>query len=254
MSTTTTRRPEARDTRPAGSGRGPSIAAERRRQQRRFRRLKAALIAVLVLAVVLTAGWLVWFSSVLATEKVAISGTKLLTTDGVRTAAAVPMGLPLARQDTAAIADRVATLAPVDTVTVDRSWPNTVVVKVVERVPVVAAKTGAGYQLVDHTGKAFENVAALPDGLVVANVDPGNAALLVEAGTIATDVPNDLRSQIASIDGTSTDSFKVHLSSGLVITWGSADQSTLKGQVSLLLLDKKPKAIDVSAPHSPAVK
>jgi cell division protein FtsQ len=219
-----------------------------------MRRLRQLLVVVLVLAVVLGAAWLVWFSSVLATEKVAISGTKLLTVDGVRSVAAVPMGLPLARQDTGAIADRVATLAPVDTVTVDRSWPNTVVVKVTERVPVIAVRTGAGFELVDHTGKAFENVPDLPDGLVVANVDPGNAALLVEAGTIATEVPNELRSQIATIAGTSTDSFTVRLNSGLVVTWGSADQSALKGQVTLLLLDKKPKAIDVSAPHSPALR
>jgi len=216
--------------------------------------LVQALIVVLVLAVLAAGGWLIGFSSVLATEKVSISGTKLLTVDAVRTAAAVPIGLPLVRQDTTAIANRVATLAPVDTVSVDRSWPHTVAITIVERKPLVAVKTGSGYLLVDHTGRAFETVPALPNGIVQANVDPANADLLDEAGAIALSVPAALRGQIATIDAAATDSFKVHLNSGLTIVWGSADESALKGQVSLLLLKKKPKALDVSAPHSPAVK
>ncbi|GAA3628435.1 cell division protein FtsQ/DivIB [Microlunatus ginsengisoli] len=249
---TPTRRPESRST--GGSGRGPSIAQQRRRRERRIRRLKRALIALLVLALLAAAGWLVGFSPVLATEKVSVSGTKLLTVDGVRTTAAVPIGLPLARQDTTAIADRVATLAPVDTVSVDRRWPDTVEIKVVERKPVVAVKTGAGYLLVDHTGRAFETVPMLPTGVVQAGVDPADAALLTEAGIIASTVPAELRDEISTIEGGATDSFKVHLDSGPTVFWGSADQSALKGQVTLLLLKKKPKAIDVSAPHSPAVK
>lgn len=252
---TTTRRPEQR-TAPAASTsrRGPSLSQQRRRHERRMRRLRQLLVAVLLVAIVVAAGWLVGFSSVLATEKVAISGTKLLTVDAVRNAAAVPIGLPMVRQDTNAIADRVATLAPVDTVTVERSWPDTLVVKVVERKPVVAVKTGAGYLLVDHTGRAFETVSLLPAGVVQVDVDPADADLLAAAGTIAAAVPSELRDQIKTIGGVATDSFKVHLDSGMTITWGNADQSALKGRVSLLLLKKKPKSIDVSAPHSPAVR
>ena len=67
-------------------------------------------------------------------------------------------------------------------------------------------------------------------------------------------MPSELRDQSRPSAAAATDSFKVHLDSGMTIIWGDADQSALKGRVSLLLLKKKPKAIDVSAPHNPAVR
>jgi cell division protein FtsQ len=212
------------------------------------------LIVVLVLAVLSTAGWLVGFSSVLATRQVAVTGTKLLNVDSVKTAGAVPIGLPLARQDTSAIANRVAALAPVDTVSVDRTWPHTLTIRVIERKPLVAVHGASGYLLVDHAGVAFETVSLLPAGVVPVEIDSGNATLLADAGVIASAIPAGLRDQVATISATAPDSFRVKLDSGPTIFWGDADQSALKGQVSLLLLKKKPKAIDVSAPHSPAVR
>ncbi len=256
---TATRRPadassgDQRSTRRASSKR-PSLAEQRRRHERRIRRIRRALIVLLVVALLAAAGWLVGFSSVLATERVTVSGTRLLTVDQVKTAAAVPIGLPLARQDTTAIARRVASLAPVDTVTVDRDWPHTVSIKVVERTPLVALKAAGGYLLVDHTGVPFETVSLLPAGVVEVGIDSGNATLLADAGTIAASMPTALADQVATMTADAPDSFRVKLDSGLVITWGSADESALKGQVALLLLKQKPKAVDVSAPHSPAVR
>ncbi len=255
---TATRRPAGTSSGGSGSNRHrsnrPSLAEQRRRHERRIRRIKRTLVVVLVIALLAAAGWLVGFSPVLATERVAVSGTRLLSVDGVKKAAAVPLGLPLARQDTTAIAERVAGLAPVEVVTVDRSWPNTMSIKVVERTPLVAVKASGGYLLVDHTGVGFETASLLPAGVVEVGIASGNAPLLVDSGTIVSALPNALRDQVATITADAPDSFRVHLDSGLVVTWGSADESALKGQVALLLLKQKPKAIDVSAPHSPAVR
>jgi cell division protein FtsQ len=257
MSPSTTATRDSRPPKPQAGGntaRHPSLAEQRRRRTRRVRRIQRVLIVALVVAVLAATGWLVGFSSVLATKRVAVSGTKLLSVDGVKTAAAVPIGLPLARQDTSAIADRVAHLAPVDTVSVDRGWPHTLTIRVVERTPLVAVRGGTGYLLVDHTGFAFETVSRLPAGVVEVGIESGNAALLAQAGTIATAIPPALRDQVVTISASAPDSFRVKLDSGLTIVWGDAGQSALKGQVALLLLKKKPKAIDVSAPHSPAVR
>jgi cell division protein FtsQ len=254
--TTTRGRPpgETAATRSKQRGQGPSLSQQRRRRQRRLRRLRRAGILVVLLAVLATGGWLVAFSSVLATEQVTVSGTRLLSVDRVETAAAVPIGLPLARQDTAAIADRVAALPAVDSVTVERRWPNSLGIEVVERKPLVAAPTGNGYVLVDHTGTAFEEVARPPAGVVTVSIDSGNAALLADAGTIATNLPGKLRERVASITARTPDSFQVKITSGPAIFWGDADESALKGEVALVLLKKHPKAIDVSAPHSPAIR
>ena len=209
---------------------------------------------MLVIALLAAAGWLVGFSSVLATERVTVSGTRLLSVDGVRKAAAVPIGLPLARQDTTAIAARVAGLAPVDTVTVDRSWPNTVSIKVAERTPAGRRQDSGGYQLVDHAGISFETVSLLPAGVVERRHRRRQRSAARRCRHHGQHDAERVASQVATISADAPDSFRVHLDSGLVITWGSADESALKGQVALLLLKQKPKAIDVSAPHSPAVR
>ena len=44
------------------------------------------------------------------------------------------------------------------------------------------------------------------------------------------------------------------LDSGMEISWGTSEQSKLKGEVALALLKQKPKAIDVSAPHNPTIR
>ena len=118
-------------------------------------------------------------------------------------------------------------------------------IKVVERTPLVAVKASGGYLLVDHTGVGFETASLLPAGAVEVGIASGNAPLLVDSGTIVSALPNALRDQVATITADAPDSFRVHLDSGLVVTWGSADESALKGQVALLLLKQKPKAIDV---------
>ena len=179
----------------------PSLAEQRRRRERRIRRIRRALIVVLVVALLAAAGWLVGFSSVLATERVAVSGTRLLTVDGVKTAAAVPIGLPLARQDTTAIAERVASLAPVDTVTVDRSWPNTVSIKVVERTPLVAVE-GRGRLSAGgpHRRRASRPSSLLPTGVVEVGIDQRQRRAAADAGTIAAALPTALRDQVATID------------------------------------------------------
>ena len=46
----------------------------------------------------------------------------------------------------------------------------------------------------------------------------------------------------------------VVLDDGVELSWGTSDQSELKGQVALALLEQHPKAIDVSSPHHPAIR
>lgn len=232
----------------------PSLSAQQRRRHTRRRAVKRTLIGPLVLGLVAGLVWLVGFSPVLDTRSVAVSGTRILSADRVRIAAGAPLGRPLVRQDTGAIRNRVAALPPVESVTVTRSWPRTLSVAVVERTPLLAVRDGSGYALIDKAGVAFQTVAAPPAGVIRTDIDRSDAALLVQAGTVAAGLPAELRKRTANISATSPDSFRVAVDSGLVVTWGTPADSSLKGQITLALLAQKPKAIDVSAPHSPAVR
>ena len=85
-----------------------------------------------------------------------VVGTHELTPAQVSFAAQVPIGVPLARQDLDAIAQRTTTLPAIEAATVTRDWPSTITVTVVERRPVLAVRQPEGYVLVDKSGVAYQ--------------------------------------------------------------------------------------------------
>ena len=89
---TTTATPPA--TRPSPR---PSLANERDRRRRGRRRVLRGVLALLLAVLVAGAAWVVYFSSVLDTRVVTVTGAQALTPEQVTTAAAVPLGRPLAR-------------------------------------------------------------------------------------------------------------------------------------------------------------
>ena len=235
--------------------RPPSVAdGKKGRRPRRRRVWPFVLGAVLLIALLATAGWLVGFSSVLATRQVQVTGLKTLTVDEVNSKAAVPLGLPLARQNLSAIADRVAELPQAEHVLVERSWPNSVKIVVTERTPVFAIRYANLYVLVDKNGVPYLTVTTQPAGLPLAAVSKDDRASLVEIATVSRDLSKKLREQVVTIRADSPYSLVLALDSGVDVSWGTSEQSKLKGEVALALLKQDPKAIDVSSPHHPAIR
>lgn len=243
MATTTTTRP-------------PSVAdGKKGRRLRRRRRIWPFVLGGVLLVALLAAGvWLVWFSSVLAAQQVQVTGLKTLNKGEVTSRAAVQLGVPLARQDLAGIADRVAQFPQVEHVMVERSWPNEVKVVVTERTPVFAVRYANLYVLVDKSGVPYLTVSKQPDGLPLAAASKDDRASLVEIATVSRDLSKKLRQQVVTIRADSPYALVLVLDSGVEISWGTSEQSKLKGQVALALLKHDPKAIDVSAPHNATIR
>ena len=201
------------------------------------------------------AGWLiVAFSSMFAVAAVDVTGTKLLTVDAVRQAAAVQPGASLALVDTAAVAGRVGELPPVAEARVSRQWPTTLRIEVTERTARLAIRSGAGYLLADATGVVFNTVASAPNGLVTVVVDPKNAALISDAGTVFNALDPAVQKKVREIDAPTRDSITVVLTTGVRVVWGDASQSELKSQVLDALVGRNVSVIDVSAPSNPATR
>ena len=232
---------------------GPLRAELQRRRSRRRALVRAGIVGALVLLLA-AAGWLVAFSSVLAARQVTVAGQHELTVAQVRTAAAVPLGRPLARQDLDAIAARTAALPQVDAVRVVRDWPTTVAVTVVERTPLLAVLQPDGYALVDGHGVAYEKSASIPEGVLRADADPTATPLLVQLGVVAAALPEGLRGRVTRLHATSPDDISLDLRGGLVVHWGDASESPLKAQIVSALRKKAKTSIDVSAPHTPAAR
>ena len=227
----------------------PTTRADRRRR----RRLLVAL--VIALALLGASGWLVYGSSTFSTDMVTVHGGRQVSDGQVGEVAQVPLGLPLARQDVDAIARRSTTLPAVRSATVERRWPHTVVITVVERQPLLAVRQPGGYFIVDKEGVAYQSSPTLPRGAVIADVNPDAVDVLTQVGAVAAGMPDQFRGKVSSIGAMNANGIEVKLVSGLVVRWGTSADSPLKSQIVLALLKQKPKvSIDVTSPHNPAIR
>jgi cell division protein FtsQ len=229
----------------------------RRARKRRSRRRKALAFIVIMLVLALLGGslWTMYFSTVLVTKRVKVAGTSELTAAQVSLAAQVPLGVPLARQDLDAIAQRTTTLPAIEAASVIRDWPSTITVTVVERRPVLGVRRPEGYVLVDKSGEGYQTRQVLPPKVVLAVVDTGDKSLLTEMATVAVALPNKLRGRVDRMTASNRDAIALVLESGHTVTWGSSSDSELKAQIVTALLMREPKSsIDVSSPHNPAVR
>ncbi len=114
----------------------------RRQWARRWLSLRYVLAFVVVVALVGTSIWLVFFSSTLQVKKIEVVGNELLSDGRVREVADIPLGEQLALVDLARADRRVGSLAEVRSVDVTRTWPDGVRISVVERTAVAVVELG----------------------------------------------------------------------------------------------------------------
>jgi len=203
-----------------------------------------------VLVLIAVAVWVVLASSFVAVTTVRVTGTHRLTPAQVEQAAAIPTGRPLARVDLGAAVRGVEQLPVVRSVEVTRSWPHTVVITVVERVPVAAAQTADGWALVDADGVVVGRASSRPAGLVELNMDPVTVppSALRAAAAVAAALPPSLRSKVATVTATTEDSVQLHLTDGGLVRWGSSQDNPTKARVLAVLLRRHARVYDVTAP------
>ncbi|MET8813239.1 FtsQ-type POTRA domain-containing protein [Streptomyces sp. NPDC004549] len=243
---------------------GPPLVPGLRRPRLR------TIIALAVLLVLLGAGsvWVLYGSEWLRVRQVAVSGTRVLTPDEVRRAAAVPVGAPLVSVDTGAIEARLRRELPrIDTVEADRSWPHGIALKVTERTPSLLVRKGSEYTEVDAQGVRFATVPQAPRGvplleLTVSHQDSGAASLrrfgtdrlAREAVRVAAALPAPVRKDTRAVQVRSYDAISLRLKDGRTVAWGSSENGAAKARALTALMKAAPDArhFDVSVPTAPA--
>lgn len=241
------------------SGPAAHTGAGRRALRRSRRGLRAIAPYALVAVVVVMASVAVWVllgSTWLGVRTITVRGERTVSSEQVAIAAAIPVGTPLARLDTAAAATRVGKLAAVASVQVRRSWPNSVVVTIIERTPVAVAASGKVYVLIDSDGTPYRTVATRPAGLPlikVAHPEPHDAATAA-ALTVAEALTPQLRERLTEVVAGTAQRVEVRLRDKRVVFWGPADDSPRKAKIATALLGESGKRIDVSAPDVATVR
>jgi cell division protein FtsQ len=204
--------------------------------------------------------WFVWAGPLLAVSTVRVDGVSTLPAEQVREAAGIADGTPLLQVDVDAAEARVAALPQVASVEVTRGWPRSVVITVVERVPVAIVGEPGQRMLVDAEGVLFDSVSgAAPPGVVTLVVDepgPGDPSTMAALTAIGA-LPSDLVDEVAGVAAPSPDDISMALVDGTVVEWGSAEDSPAKAGALDALVDQigsgalEPAAeIDLTVPEA----
>jgi len=216
----------------------------------------SALLAV-VLAMIAGGVWLVELSPVLVARSVRVEGVPARDVAGIVGRAAVPMGTPLAKVNTLAIARRVILTASLAEVTVSRSWPGTVLISATPRVPVLAVRNPQGQvKVVDAKGVAYATVTAPPKGVPLIDTveDPSSLESMRAAMTVLRALSAAQRDKVTRVTVMGPNMVTLKLG-GVTVVWGGASEPELKVKVMSALLKQKGVAtIDVSAPRTPVIR
>jgi len=234
---------------------GGPPAETKRLGRRTVRGLKVLMWSALISVLVVGLGLLLYFTPIMSARNIVVVGLGAVTQDEVIAAAAVSPGTPLLQVDTDAVAERVAAIRRVASARVQRQYPSTLRVTVVERVPVVVKDYPDGPHLFDRDGVDFAT-APPPPGLPYLDADkPGPSDLPTKAALqVLTALRPEVAGQVARIAAPSVASITLTLADGREVIWGTTDRTDEKALKLGALLTQPGRTYDVSSPDLPTVK
>ncbi|OBB12652.1 cell division protein FtsQ [Mycolicibacterium conceptionense] len=234
---------------------GQSADAPKAVPRSTIRGLKILLWSALASVVAVALGLVLYFTPLMSARDVAVSGAVAVPAEQVLAAAAVAPGTPLLQVNTDAVAERVATIRRVATARVQREYPSTLRITVVERVPVVVKDYPDGPHLFDRDGVDF---ATEPPPPTLPYLDADNPGPTDPATKAALEVmlalPPDVVAQVGRIAAPSVASIALTLTDGRVVVWGTNDRTDEKALKLAALLTQPGHTYDVSSPDLPTVK
>ncbi|MGV0814661.1 FtsQ-type POTRA domain-containing protein [Mycolicibacterium boenickei] len=220
-----------------------------------IRGLKVLLWAALASVVAVALGLVLYFTPVMAARNVAVNGTVAVPQEQVLAAAAVAPGTPLLQIDTDAVAERVAMIRRVATARVQREYPSTLQITVVERVPVVVKDYPDGPHLFDRDGVDFATEPPPPTLPYLDADNPGPTDPATQAALeVMLALPPDVVAQVGRIAAPSVASIALTLTDGRVVVWGTNERTDEKALKLAALLTQPGRTYDVSSPDLPTVK
>jgi cell division protein FtsQ len=220
-----------------------------------IRGLKFLMWSALASVIAVGVGLLLYFTPLMSARVTDISGLVTITQEEVEQAAAVAPDTPLLQIDTDTVAERVATIRRVASVRVQREYPSTLRITIVERIPVVVKDYPDGSHLFDRDGVDFAT-APPPPGLPYLDADtPGPTDLPTKAALqVLTALRPEVAGQVARISAPSVASITLTLIDGREVIWGTTERTDEKALKLGALLTQPGHTYDLSSPDLPTVK
>ncbi len=233
-----------------------------RREQRRFtwhvrQRRRPWLVAgaaVLAVALFVVIGV---FTPLMSVRVVQVEGASRVDVAAVEAALAPLSGTPLALVDQAEVHRALVPFPLIQRYTIETIPPHTLVVRLEERIPVLAIPSDAGFDLVDPAGVTVEQSEARPEGVPLAEgvAATRSSVAFSEVARVLRDVPPELRAQFATATASTGQDVSFVLHSGVQVVWGEAEETPRKAVVLAAILgalgERPVSLIDVSSSEAP---
>ena len=212
-----------------------------------------ALIGLVIAAV---------FSPMLAVERIAIRGQKLVSQTEIKKALKTFVGKPLPQVNAEDVAKSLKRFALIESISVISQPPHTLMIRITERTPIVIVWVdGVGYSYFDPAGVKVGRATNL-NSLPVLRISgtPGKSPSFTAAIDVLMALPAKLLPQIQTVTARSKDdvSFQLRGYAGQRVIWGDSSNAVLKSKVLAALLKNQSKSdrvtYDVSSPTAPVVR
>ena len=222
---------------------------------RAVRGLKLFIWLIVLTIVSVGLGLILYFTPVMSARSLVITGIGAVPREEVVDAAKVKLGTPLLQVNTDQVADRVAEIRRVASARVQREYPSTLRITIVERIPIVVKDYPDGPHLFDRDGVDFAT-APPPPGLPYIDVDnPGPSDPPTRAALeVMTALRPEVVAQVSRVAAPSVASVTLTLTDGRTVVWGTPDRTEEKAEKLAALLTQPGKVYDVSSPDLPTVK
>ncbi|MGO1544176.1 MAG: FtsQ-type POTRA domain-containing protein [Gulosibacter sp.] len=251
--------------RPFGLWRASAARRRVERQEvRRFTRgrrkaLTAWLIAGGTVVFLATFVAVALFSPIMSVREIRIEGAERLDSAAIAEALAELQGEPLAQLTADDVGEKLEEFVLVQSYSVQRQPPSSLVVEVVERIPVGVVVTDDEVTVVDAAGVSLWSDPAAAETLPKIVVPGDTSSTAFEgAAMVSLALPDELRSEVDTVTAQSAEDVQLTLRDGTQVLWGSADDSDRKAAV----LDALTTATegqgftmyDVSSPERPVTR
>ena len=254
----------------------PERVAGRVKTDPRFRRRRRAverdkrrrvLVRLGILIGLVSLGWVLFMSPLLAVRNVAVVGASETPVADVVRAAGIGENENLLLLSGRSVVHRVEALPWVKGARVERMLPGTVRIRISERRPAMVLSLGAARWTIDASGRVLESGSAttgLPvlAGVQVGTIEPG---LTLQTGE-ATDalkayrsLPPSMKRRVVGVFASTIERITFSLDDQTQIRYGAAEDIAAKNDVLRALLRRleaeslTPGYIDVRVPERPAV-
>ncbi len=230
------------------------FTAESRRRRRRVL-IALGTVAALVLFVLVGA-----FTPIMSVRDIKVEGAASVNVDEVAEALTEFNGVPLALVNENDVLRALEPFPLIQRYAIERVPPSTLIVRIEERVPVIAIAEGDSLRLYDAAGVVLGDVAERPEGVPLGSAGMRNTSSkgFQAASRVVRDMPAALRAQLAEVSSTSGQDVTFTLASGVEVFWGNTEETKRKSLVLETMLkslgDRAVSHIDVSSTESPIFK